>query len=62
MMIDVCIGILLNSILSVLSFNNFDFFVIFGKVKKEKEYKRWHQPSFWKQLTYNLLIIIVNLA
>ena len=55
-------GILLNSILSVLSFNNFDFFVMFWKVKKEEEHKRWHQPTFWKQLTYNFLIIMINLV
>ena len=55
-------GIFLNSSLSVLTFNNFDFFLIFGKLDQRDAYKRWHQSTFWKQFGYMMCIFIVHIG
>ena len=55
------LGILLNSLLGVLSFNSFDFYSMLGKVDgNEKE--RFHQTKFWKQIVYNIKIVMVYLV
>ena len=55
-------GILLNSLMSVLSFNNFDFALMFGKVKEEERQNRLHKSKFWRQVVYNVIIIVTNLG
>ena len=52
-------GILLNSLSSVLTFNNFDFDLIFGKVDK-RDIDRYHRTTFWKQVIYNIIIVVVH--
>lgn len=56
------IGLLLNSVMSVLSFNNFDFPLMFGKVDEEKKQERMHRSKFWRQFVYNFMIICTNLG
>ena len=54
----------LNSMSSVLSYNQFDFGPIFKNGEKAKEEKRGekHQPSFVKQMIYFMLFIMLNLG
>ena len=54
----------LNSMSSVLSYNQFDFGPIFKHGEKAKEEKRGekHQPSFVKQMIYFMLFTILNLG
>ena len=55
---------LLNSISSVLSYNQFDFGPIFkhgGKAKEEKRGEK-HQSTFAKQLIYFILFFVLNLG
>ena len=55
-------GILLNSLSSVLSFNNFDFYLLLGKVEKKEIKERMHQSTFCKQIVYNIIILAVNIG
>ena len=52
----------LNSMSSVLSYNQFDFGPIFKNGEKAKEEKRGekHQPSFVKQMIYFMLFTMLN--
>ena len=54
----------MNSMSSVLSYNQFDFGPIFKHGDKAKEEKRGekHQPSFAKQMIYFILFIVLNLG
>ena len=54
----------LNSMSSVLSYNQFDFGPIFKNGEKAKEEKRGekHQPSFVKQMIYFILFTMLNLG
>ena len=54
----------LNSISSVLSYNQFDFGPIFKHGEKAMKEKRGekHQPSFVKQMIYFMLFILLNLG
>ena len=54
-------GILLNSLLSLITFNSYDFWSMFGKVDETLKYRRWHRSTFWKQLTYNTIIFAVHI-
>ena len=49
------IGIFLNSLMSVLSFNNFDFSLMLGKIDEKKNQNRMHQSKFWRQCVYNII-------
>ena len=54
----------MNSMSSVLSYNQFDFGPIFkhgDKAKREKRGEK-HQPSFAKQMIYFILFIVLNLG
>ena len=56
-------GILLNSLMSILSFNHFDFSLMLGKVKDgEKKQRRLHKSKFWRQCVYNVIIVLTNLG
>ena len=55
-------GILLNGLMSILSFNHFDFALMFGKVEEEKKQSRLHKSKFWRQCVYNVIIILTNLG
>ena len=55
-------GILLNSLMSILSFNHFDFGLMFGKVEEGEKQRRFHKSKFWRQCVYNVLIIVTNLG
>ena len=54
----------LNSISSVLSYNQFDFGPIFNLGEKSMKEKRGekHQPSFVKQMIYFILFTMLNLG
>ena len=52
--------IILNSMSSVLSYNQFNFGPIFKHGEKAKEEK--HQPSFAKQMIYFILFTVLNLG
>ena len=52
----------LNSVLGVLSFNSFDFYVKLGKIAENKEKERLHSSKFWKQIVYNINILITYLV
>ena len=52
----------LNSVLGVLSFNSFDFYVKLGKVAENNEKKRLHSSKFWNQIVYNINILITYLV
>ena len=54
----------LNSMSSVLSYNQFDFGPIFKHGKKAMKEKREekHQPSFVKQMIYFILFTMLNLG
>ena len=55
------VGILLNSLLGVLTFNSIDFYSKLGKFDGNKT-ERFHQTKFWKQVVYNLNIVVVFLV
>ena len=54
----------MNSMSSVLSYNQFDFGPIFKHKEKAKFEKREekHQPSFAKQMIYFILFSVLNLG
>ena len=54
----------MNSMSSVLSYNQFDFGPIFKHEEKANKERRGekHQPSFVKQLLYFILFIVLNLG
>ena len=54
----------MNSLSSVLSYNQFDFGPIYKLGEKAKEEKRGekHQPSFVKQMIYLMLFTMLNLG
>ena len=56
-------GLLLNSLSSILSYNNFIMDQMFGQgtdMKKDRA-KKNHQTSFLKQVVYFILLLILNL-
>ena len=53
---------LLNSLMSILSFNHFDFALIFGKVEEGDKQGRMHRSKFWRQLVFNVIIVVTNLG
>ncbi len=53
------LGILMNSLMSIHSFNNFDFDVMFGKVKDEEKI---HKSKFWLQCAFESIVIATNLG
>ena len=55
-------GILLNSLMTILSFNHVDFGLMFGKVKEEDKQARMHLSKFLRQCAYNVVIVAVNLG
>ena len=55
-------GILLNSLMSILSFNHFDFALMFGKVLEGDKQGRMHKSKFWRQIVYNIIIVVTNLG
>ena len=55
------LGILLNSLLGVLTFNSIDFYSKLGKLEGDKT-ERFHQTKFWKQIVYNINIVVVYLV
>ena len=55
-------GILLNSLMSILSFNHFDFALMFGKVAEAEKQGRMHRSKFWRQFVYNVIIVVTNLG
>ena len=59
-----CLEIVLNSLSSVLSYNNFDFEPIFArKDKKSKARKKVkHEPTVVKQTIYFLIMTSLNLG
>ena len=56
------LGILLNSLMTILSFNHFDFSLMLGKVKDEDKQGRRHRSKFWRQCAYNGVITATNLG
>ena len=52
----------MNSLMSILSFNHFDFSLMLKKVEQEQEEDRMHKSKFWRQLIYNLIIFVVYLG
>ena len=49
--------------MSILSFNHFDFALMFGKVKEEGEKQgRMHKTKFWRQFVHNIIIVVTNLG
>ena len=48
--------------MSILSFNHFDFALMFGKIEEEKKQSRLHKSKFWRQCVYNVIIILTNLG
>ena len=54
-------GIFLNSVLGVLSFNSFDFYVMLGKTAGDMK-ERLHSSKFWKQVVYNINILVTYLV
>ena len=56
--------VILNSMSSVLSYNQFDFGPIFKHGEKAMKEKRGekHQPSFVKQTIYFMLFTILNMG
>ena len=53
-------GIFLNSVLGVLSFNSIDFYVMLGKIDDTGD--RLHPSKFWKQVVYNVNILVTYLV
>ena len=60
MLIIIFPGIFLNSVLGVLSFNSFDFYVMLGKTADAGD--RLHSSKFWKQVVYNVNILVTYLV
>ena len=64
--VQVCIlEVLLNSMSSVLSYNNFDFGPIFLRKDKRGDHikkEEMHQPTFVKQMFYFIFFLILNLG
>ena len=58
-----CLEILLSSLSSVMSYNNFDFEQIYSK--KDEKSKAWkkvrHEPTVVKQTIYFLIMTSLNL-
>ena len=52
------LGILLNSLLGVLTFNSIDFYSKLGKFDGNKT-ERFHKTKFWKQIVYNINIVLL---
>ena len=52
----------LNSVLGVLSFNSFDFYVKLGKIEENNKKERLHSSKFWNQIVYNINIFITYLV
>ena len=50
-------GNILNGLMSVLTFNSFNFSFMLGQVSKVD-----HKSTFWKQMVYNFIIFGVNLG
>ena len=48
--------------MSILSFNHFDFTLMLGKVKEEDKQGRMHKSKFWRQIVYNVIIVVTNLG
>ena len=48
-------GNILNGLMSVLTFNSFDFSFLLGRVRKVD-----HKSTFWKQMSHTLIIFGVN--
>ena len=48
--------------MTILSFNHFDFGLMFGKVREEDRQARMHRSKFWRQFAYNGVIMAVNLV
>ena len=48
--------------MSILSFNHFDFGLMFGKVEDGEKQRRLHTSKFWRQCVYNVIIIVTNLG
>jgi len=48
--------------MSILTFNNFDFGLMFAKVQEDDKQSRMHQSKFLKQCAYNVVIVTVNLG
>ena len=53
-------GIILNSLSSIISYNNFNIEQMFGKRLRQKTIQR-HQPTFMKQLIYFIIMLSFNL-
>ena len=48
--------------MSILSFNHFDFALMFGNVTEENKQGRMHKSKFWRQFVYNIIIVATNLG
>ena len=48
--------------MSILSFNHFDFALMFGKVEKGDKQSRMHKSKFWRQIVYNVILLVTNLG
>ena len=48
--------------MSIISFNNFDFGLMFGKVEEDEKQGRMHKSKFWRQFVYNIIIVMTNLG
>ena len=48
--------------MSILSFNHFDFALMFGKVVEEEKQGRMHRSKFWRQFFYKIIIVVTNLG
>ena len=55
--IKLLLGILLNSMLSVISYNNFDLYSMFGIATKTQKEERMHVSTIKKQITYNMILL-----
>ena len=55
------LGILLNSLMSILSFNHFDFSLMLKKVDENNKQGRMHKSKFRRQCVYNIIITAVYL-
>ena len=56
-----CSGIVLNSLMSILSFNQWDFSLKLGKISEYDKQARMHRSKFWRQCVYNFVIMGINL-
>ena len=55
-------GILFNSMLNVISYNNFDLYLMFGIATRKEKETRVHVSTLKKQLTYNMIILLGNIG